>query len=112
MAPTAHPFAREARRVHDIAGLTEADIARATGAAPSTARAWLAGTRKPTGERADRLIELSALVERLQRVMAGSYISVWLRRLYVLPARTGKTSIPLSRIVVASVRPPGTNRAP
>lgn len=52
MAPTVHPYAREARRVHDIAGLTDADIARATGAAPSTARAWLAGTRNPTGVRA------------------------------------------------------------
>lgn len=80
MAPTVHPYAREARRVHDIAGLTDADIARATGAVPSTARAWLAGTRNPSGERADRLIELSALVERLQRVMDSSYISVWLRR--------------------------------
>jgi uncharacterized protein (DUF2384 family) len=80
MAPTVHSYAREASRVHDIAGLTDADIARATGAAPSTARAWLAGTRKPTGERAERLIELSALVERLQRVMGSSYISEWLRR--------------------------------
>lgn len=80
MVPAVHPFARKARRVHDIAGLTEADIARATGAAPSTARVWLAGTRKPTGERADRLIELSALVERLQRVMDSSYVPVWLRR--------------------------------
>ena len=80
MAPTVNPYAREARRVHDIAGLTGADIARATGATPSTARAWLAGTRNPTGVRADRLIELSALVERLQRVMDSSYISVWLRR--------------------------------
>lgn len=79
MAPTVHPYAREARRLHDIAGLTGADIARATGTAPSTARAWLAGTRNPTGVRADRLIELSALVERLQRVMDRSYISVWLR---------------------------------
>jgi Antitoxin Xre/MbcA/ParS C-terminal toxin-binding domain len=50
------------------------------GAAPSTAQAWLAGTRKPTGERAERLIELSALVERLQRVMDTSYIPMWLRR--------------------------------
>lgn len=80
MATAIHPYAREASRVHDIAGLTDADIARATGAAPSTARAWLAGTRNPTGERADRLIELSALVERLQRVMDSSYIPVWLRR--------------------------------
>jgi uncharacterized protein (DUF2384 family) len=80
MVPAVHPFAREARRVHDIARLTETNIARATGAAPSTARAWLAGTRNPTGERAERLIELSALVERLQRMMDDSYIPVWLRR--------------------------------
>lgn len=75
-----HPYTREASRVHEIAGLSDVDIARATGAAPSTARAWLAGTRTPTGERAERLIELSALVERLQRVMDSSYIPVWLRR--------------------------------
>jgi transcriptional regulator with XRE-family HTH domain len=75
-----HAYAREANRVHDIAGLADADIARATGAAPSTVRAWLAGTRNPTGERADRLIELSALIDRLQRVMEPSYIPVWLRR--------------------------------
>ncbi len=59
MAPAVHPYAREARRVHDIAGLTDADIARATDTAPSTVRAWLEGTHKPTGERADRLIELA-----------------------------------------------------
>lgn len=75
-----HAYAREANRVHDNAGLSNADIARATGAAPSTVRAWLAGTRNPTGERADRLIELAALVERLLRVMEPSYIAVWLRR--------------------------------
>src|SRR5262245_34622344 len=80
MATAAHPYAREATRVHEIAALSDADIGRATGAAPSTARAWLAGTRNPTGERAERLIELSALVERLARVMESSYIPVWLRK--------------------------------
>jgi transcriptional regulator with XRE-family HTH domain len=80
MTPALHPFAREARRVHKIAGLTEADIARATDAAPSTVRTWLTGTRKPTSEHADRLLELLALVERLQLVMDSSYIPVWLRR--------------------------------
>jgi uncharacterized protein (DUF2384 family) len=80
MALAARPYAREASRIHDIAGLSDVDIARATGAAPSTARAWLAGTRNPTGERAERLIELSALVERLQGVMDTTYIPVWLRR--------------------------------
>lgn len=61
--------------LHEIVKLTDADIARATGVARSTARAWLAHTRSPTGERAERLIELSALVERLARVMEPSYIA-------------------------------------
>ena len=74
------PLIREAVYLHEIAQLTDADIARATGVARSTARAWLAHTRSPTGERAERLIELSALVERLARVMEPSYIAVWLRK--------------------------------
>jgi uncharacterized protein (DUF2384 family) len=65
---------------HDVAGLSDADIARATGVARSTARAWLANTRSPTGERAERLIELSALVERLGRVIQPSYVAIWLRK--------------------------------
>lgn len=63
-----------------MGGLSDSDIARATGAAASTVRAWLAGTRGPTGQRAERLVELSALVERLTRVMDPSYIAVWLRK--------------------------------
>lgn len=74
------PFLREASFVSEVAQLSDADIARATGAAPSTARAWLAGSRAPTGERAERLVELSSLVERLTRVMDPSYIAVWLRK--------------------------------
>lgn len=84
MAPRAatapSPYAREAIFVSEVAHLSDADIARATGAAASTARAWLGGTRTPTGERAERLLELSALVERLTRVMDPSYIAVWLRK--------------------------------
>jgi uncharacterized protein (DUF2384 family) len=55
-------------------------VSAVAGMARSTARAWLAHTRSPTGERAERLIELSALVERLTRVMEPSYIAVWLRK--------------------------------
>ena len=79
-AETSHALIREAVYLHEIARLSDADIARATGVARSTARAWLAHTRSPTGERAERLIELSALVERLARVMEPSYIAVWLRK--------------------------------
>jgi transcriptional regulator with XRE-family HTH domain len=70
----------EASRLQERAGLSDDDVARATGAAQSTARAWLNGSRSPTGERAERLIELSALVERLERLIEPGYISVWLRK--------------------------------
>ncbi len=74
------PLIREAVYLHEIAQLSDADIARATGVARSTARAWLAHTRSPTGDRAERLIELSAMVEQLARVMEPSYIAMWLRK--------------------------------
>lgn len=35
-------------------------------------------TREPTEERAERLAELSAMVERLARVMEPGHIPVWL----------------------------------
>jgi transcriptional regulator with XRE-family HTH domain len=72
--------AREAQRARELGDLTERDIARATGVSAVTARSWLNGTRQPTGERSERLIELNALVERLAQVMARDYIAIWLRR--------------------------------
>jgi hypothetical protein len=74
------PLLREVAFVNEVGGLGDRDIARATGAAASTVRAWLAGTRAPSGERAERVIELSALIERLTRVIDPSYIAIWLRR--------------------------------
>lgn len=73
-------IAGEAQRAKQLGGLTERDIARAAGVSPVTARAWLAGTRQPTGERAERLIELAALVERLAQVLERDYIAIWLRK--------------------------------
>ncbi len=96
--PTA--FADEASRVHELGHLTEVDIARATGAAPSTARAWLAGTRSPSGERAERLAELSALIERLAFVMQPDYIPVWMRK----PLRVLGDDKPLDAIAAGRYR--------
>jgi transcriptional regulator with XRE-family HTH domain len=73
-------FAGEAAHIKDIGHLSVADVARATGADDSTVRAWLKETRSPTGERAERLAELSSIVERLANVMEGAYIPVWLRK--------------------------------
>ncbi|MBI5103844.1 MAG: RES domain-containing protein [Solirubrobacterales bacterium] len=73
-------FAGEAAHIREVGHLSTADIARATGADESTVRAWLNETRSPSGERAERLVELSALVERLARVIQADYIPVWLRK--------------------------------
>lgn len=51
-----------------------------TGAAPSTVRGWLAQRSSPTGKRAERVAELSAIVDRLARVMTPDYIPVWLSK--------------------------------
>ena len=74
------PLAAEARRVHDEAKLSDRQIAAATGARPSTVRDWLSGRSAPTGARADRLIELGAMTDRLARVMQRDFIPIWLTR--------------------------------
>lgn len=73
-------YADEARYVRRVGHLSDRDIARATGAGLSTVSAWLRQTRSPSGERAQRLVELSAMVERLARVITGDYIPVWLNK--------------------------------
>ena len=73
-------FAEEAARIRETGHLSDRDIARATGAGVSTVGAWVRRTRSPRGERAERLAELSAIVERLARVMEPGYIPVWLHK--------------------------------
>jgi len=73
-------FAGEAARIKEIGHLTVPDIARATGADETTVRAWVRDQRSPSGGYAERLAELSALVERLVRVMQPTYLSVWMRK--------------------------------
>ena len=73
-------FAKEASYVREVGRLSDRDIARATGVGVSTVGAWMQRTRGPTGERAERLAELSAIVERLARVIEPDYIPVWLHK--------------------------------
>jgi len=70
--------AQEAIHVRDTGHLSNRDIADATGAAPSTVREWLTGRSAPSGAGAERLAELSSIVERLARVVRPTYIPVWL----------------------------------
>jgi transcriptional regulator with XRE-family HTH domain len=78
--PMVTAFAEEAARIRETAHLSDRDIARATGAGVSTVGAWLRGARSPRGEHAERLAELSTIVERLARVMEPGYIPVWLHK--------------------------------
>lgn len=70
-------FADEIRRVRRL-GVGTNDIAVAVGAQPGTVNAWERATRRPTGERRERFMELVSLVDRLERVMAPRYVPLWL----------------------------------
>ncbi len=74
--PTA--FASEAARIHELGKLPPGLIARATGADETSARNWISGKTSPTGERAERLGELAAMVERLVHVIDPEYLQVWM----------------------------------
>jgi uncharacterized protein (DUF2384 family) len=73
-------FAEEASRIRRTGHLSDLQIGRAVGAAPSTVRDWFARRSSPTGTRAERVAELAEIVDRLTRVMEPSYIPVWLLR--------------------------------
>jgi uncharacterized protein (DUF2384 family) len=73
-------FAEEALRIHEAAHLSDAQIGRAVGAAPSTVRDWFARRSSPTGKRAERVAELAEIVDRLARVIDAAYIPVWLSK--------------------------------
>lgn len=80
MNPMTTAFAQEAVRIRQSVGLTTHQIARATQAADSTVRDWLGSRSEPRGKRAERIAELSSIVDRLERVMSKSYIPVWLSK--------------------------------
>jgi len=73
-------FASEAAHIQETGHLSVSDMARATGANDTTVRAWLRDDRSPSGTYAERLAELSSLVERLVHAMAPEYVPVWMRK--------------------------------
>jgi uncharacterized protein (DUF2384 family) len=107
-------FVDEVIFIHEKGHLSGPDIARATGAADSTVRSWLARTRTPSRrDAAEHIAELSAIVERLMRVMVPAYIPVWMRK--PIPALGDRKPLDVigeggyrevSRIVTALESPP------
>lgn len=96
----ASAYIDEAIHVRDVGHLSERDIAGATGAAPSTVRAWLARQSAPSGPQAERLVELSSLVERLARLIQPLSISHWLSA--AVPILDGEK--PIDRIAQGDYR--------
>ncbi|MFN8222182.1 MAG: antitoxin Xre/MbcA/ParS toxin-binding domain-containing protein [Gaiellales bacterium] len=73
-------FSAEVVRIHELTRLSDAQIGRAVGAAPSTVRDWFARRTSPTGKRAERVAELAEIVDRLARVIEPGFIPVWLSK--------------------------------
>jgi len=73
-------FADEVVRLRQVGGLSDLQISRAAGVARSTVGAWLRRQRRPTGVRAERVAELSSIVDRLARTIDPAYIPLWMSR--------------------------------
>jgi hypothetical protein len=67
---------------------------------PSTVRAWLDRRSAPSGQQAERLVELSSLVERLARLIQAPSISNWLSA--AVPILDGEK--PIDRITQGDYR--------
>ncbi len=93
-------YADEAIHIRATGHLSDLEIAQATGAAPSTVREWLSRRSAPCGVRAERLVELSSLVERLAQVVSPAYIPVWLSK----PVPALDDDKPIDRIAIGDYR--------
>ena len=59
-------------------GITRSELSRAVGAAERTVQTWAAGTSKPTGLRAQRLLDIQMIVQLLSDTYTREGIRIWL----------------------------------
>lgn len=59
-------------------GITRTELSRAVGAAERTVQTWAAGTSKPTGLRAQRLLDVQMIVRLLSDTYTREGIRIWL----------------------------------
>jgi DNA-binding transcriptional regulator YiaG len=59
-------------------GITRTELSRAVGAAERTVQTWAAGTSKPTGARAERLLDVQLIVRLLSETYTREGIRIWL----------------------------------
>ena len=59
-------------------GITRSELSRAVGAAERTVQTWVAGTSKPSGVRAQRLLDVQMIVRLLRDTYTPEGIRIWL----------------------------------
>jgi len=59
-------------------GITRSELSKAVGAAERTVQTWAAGTSKPTGLRAQRLLDVQMIVQLLSDTYTREGIRIWL----------------------------------
>lgn len=59
-------------------GITRTELSKAVGAAERTVQTWAAGTSKPTGLRAQRLLDVQMIVQLLSDTYTREGIRIWL----------------------------------
>ncbi len=69
------------RIVEDVtaSGITQAELAKAVGATVRSVQNWTAGTARPRGKSAERLLDVSQIVKALGEVYRDEGIQIWLR---------------------------------
>jgi len=71
-------YARTLEGLEQRAGLTHEDIARVVGSSPRSISRWAHGDAGPRSRSRDRLLEVTAVVTELTRVLASDAAHVWL----------------------------------
>jgi transcriptional regulator with XRE-family HTH domain len=71
-------YARTLERLENQASLSFEDIARAIGSSPRTVYRWAKQEADPRARARDRLLEVSAVVGELSRVLRPESAHVWL----------------------------------
>ena len=59
------------------AGITQAELGKVVGAAPRTIQNWASGNIKPSGTKAQRLLDVQMIVELLEDVYTDEGIQIW-----------------------------------
>lgn len=60
------------------AGITQTELGKVVGAAPRTIQNWATGAVKPSGTKAQRLLDVQMIVALLQDVYTDEGIQIWL----------------------------------